>query len=127
MTTHVGELRLPSHFSLAPRQPKKPQSDEKVPLSTREMVEMLRQGTAQGFHVNYFYKGHGPTDFGRWAAAATEETATGKGKTGKGVVLFDVVWLMWLATFKKGRSEADANHYASIAGFARQRKCPDAG
>lgn len=47
---------------------------------------MLREGGAQGFHVNYFYKGHGPTDFERWAAAATEETATGKQdiKTSKG-------------------------------------------
>eukprot|EP00903_Cladosiphon_okamuranus_P014200 g13193.t2 len=52
------------------------QHDADVPLSTRDMVEMLRKGTAQGFHVNYFYKGHGPTDFERWAAAATEETAT---------------------------------------------------
>lgn len=60
-----------------------PQHDVEVPLSTREMVEMLRTGVAQGFHVNYFYKGHGPTDFERWAAAATEETATGKGKTRK--------------------------------------------
>lgn len=55
----------------------------KIPLSTQEMVEMLREGTAQGFHVNYFYKGHGPTDFERWATAATKETAAGKRQTRK--------------------------------------------
>ena len=48
------------------------------------MVEMLREGSAQGFHVNYFYKGHGPTDFDRWAAAASEDTATGKHETRNG-------------------------------------------
>ncbi|CAM9786078.1 unnamed protein product, partial [Pylaiella littoralis] len=49
--------------------------DPTVPLSTREIIKMLREGNAQGFHVDYFFKGHGPTDFHRWAASATDESA----------------------------------------------------
>ncbi|CAM9653725.1 unnamed protein product [Ectocarpus fasciculatus] len=45
-----------------------------IPSSIQKVVEMLAEGTAQGFHVDYFFKGHGPTDFLRWAAAAAEES-----------------------------------------------------
>ncbi|CAN0427767.1 unnamed protein product, partial [Scytosiphon promiscuus] len=37
------------------------------------MAEMLLDGKAQGFHVDYFPKGHGPTDFVRWVTATQEE------------------------------------------------------
>lgn len=60
-----------------------PQHAAKVPLVVEEMVEMLLDGNAQGFHVNYFFKGHGPTDFQRWAAAATEEGVGGKIRAAK--------------------------------------------
>ncbi|CAM9192680.1 unnamed protein product, partial [Hapterophycus canaliculatus] len=45
-----------------------------IPLGTQEVAKMLVDGEAQGFHIDYFFKGHGPTDFLRWAAAAREET-----------------------------------------------------
>ena len=38
---------------------------------------MLLEGRAQGFHVDYFPKGHSPTDFDRWAAATFDENAGG--------------------------------------------------
>ncbi len=54
-----------------------------MPLVVEDVVTMLLDGGAQGFHVNYFFKGHGPTDFQRWAAAATEEGAGGKKKAAR--------------------------------------------
>ncbi|CAM9094863.1 unnamed protein product [Ectocarpus sp. 6 AP-2014] len=47
--------------------------DKSIPSSVQRVIEMLAEGTAQGFHVDYFFKGHGPTDFLRWAAAAAAE------------------------------------------------------
>ncbi|CAM9521945.1 unnamed protein product [Sphacelaria rigidula] len=38
------------------------------PATTKEAVSLLREGLVQGFHVDYFPKGHGPTDFLRAAA-----------------------------------------------------------
>ena len=38
---------------------------------------MLLEGRAQGFHIDYFPKGHSPTDFDRWAAVAIEENVEG--------------------------------------------------
>ena len=38
---------------------------------------MLQSGEAQGFHTDYFSKGHGPTDFDRWAKKPSEETPGG--------------------------------------------------
>lgn len=38
---------------------------------------MLQNGQAQGFHIDYFFKGHGPTDFERWARETSQETAAG--------------------------------------------------
>lgn len=48
------------------------------------MVASLKAGQAQGFHVDYFPKGHGPTDFERWANAATHKNASGTAK-GRGL------------------------------------------
>lgn len=42
---------------------------------------MLLDGRAQGFHVDYFLKGHGPTGFFRWAAAARKETPGGESRS----------------------------------------------
>lgn len=87
---------------------------------------MLREGGAQGFHVNYFYKGHGPTDFERWAAAATEETATGKQniKTSKGLVL-----PMCFGYFlHQGGGAAGVNFHATVVVHpAFRHTCPCAG
>lgn len=69
-----SELRLLPCFA-------RPQHDKSIPSSIQKVVEMLAEGSAQGFHVDYFFKGHGPTDFLRWAAAAaaTEENKCEKG------------------------------------------------
>lgn len=48
-----------------------------MPSKAEEVAGMLQEGRVQGFHVDYFPKGHGPTDFDRWAAAALEENAEG--------------------------------------------------
>ncbi|CAM9861380.1 unnamed protein product, partial [Laminaria digitata] len=50
-----------------------PTEDVQAPSTTEEVVGMLQEGRAQGFHVDYFPKGHGPTDFDRWAGVALEE------------------------------------------------------
>ncbi|CAN0142041.1 unnamed protein product [Scytosiphon promiscuus] len=61
--------------------PRGSEHDRAIPPGTREMAEMLLDGEAQGFHVDYFPKGHGPTDFVRWATATQEETPGALGYT----------------------------------------------
>lgn len=49
----------------------------RVPSTREGAVRMLQNGHAQGFHVDYFFKGHGPTDFDRWARETPQESEAG--------------------------------------------------
>ncbi|CAM9994866.1 unnamed protein product [Scytosiphon promiscuus] len=68
-------------FAPGSENPRAKEHERAIPPGTREMAEMLLGGEAQGFHVDYFPKGHGPTDFVRWATASREEAPGALGYT----------------------------------------------
>jgi hypothetical protein len=58
----AGELTVIPAFEITP--------DAAVPSEQQDVLNQLNAGTAEGFHVSRFPKGHAPTNFGKWATAS---------------------------------------------------------
>ena len=59
----AGELTVIPAFETTP--------DVKMPTEQQDMLAQLNTGTAEGFHVSQFPKGHAPTNFAKWATSST--------------------------------------------------------